>query len=179
MRQTLTSALGLFFLSAGLAFAQSVSPVAYPIAQLNNCGSKAECKAYCDIAANRDACYAYAQTHGLMTKDQVALARKLQSAVGPGGCQGEACKTYCNDSAHGQLCIAFAQKNGFISKAEADARFERMKFASTTRELPVTATGTIASTTQPRPHLPPPPKSPETGGQSSSIFFALLHFFGF
>lgn len=231
-------------LTGGIAFAQTDAstdsgptgsttsvtvrlPVVYPIAELGGCASKDECRVYCDDPANRDACFSYAQTHGLMRKDEVekaraylqnhpvirrtvqaaastsidailasqggpggctsreecktfcadpsnapvclqfaqdhglmtdaeiALAKKLQTQVGPGGCQGEECKNYCEDKAHEQVCIAFAQQNGFISKNDAETRVRRMNISSSTRPLPpipVDKEGRIASTTSPDLH---------------------------
>ena len=75
--------------------------VTFPVAELGNCASKSECKLYCDDASHREACYTFAQSHGLMNKDQVAAARLIVTKKGPGGCSTkDACRIYCEDSAH-------------------------------------------------------------------------------
>jgi len=193
-------ASGALFASS-VAFAQTNIPattssaafkplLVFPIAELGGCASKEACKAYCDVAANKDACFAYAQTHGLMTRDQIVLAKKLLAQVGPGGCKGEECKLYCQDQMHEQVCLEFARINGFISKEDAARRIEKMNIASTTRQvppIPTNATGTIGTTTNanmPPLKRPPPPnervirQGSSTPQQSSSVWLGILHFFG-
>jgi hypothetical protein len=94
MRRTLivSGALAAFF-AASIAFAQTASStpalsVVFPIAELGSCSSKESCKAYCDVAAHQDACLAYAETHGLMKKEDTDKARIVIKATGPGGCKG-------------------------------------------------------------------------------------------
>ncbi len=200
-------------LVASSALAQTASttpafkpmPVTFPIDELGGCSSKDECKAYCDDTAHKDACFTYAQAHGLMTRDQVATAKKLEAQVGPGGCKGDECKNYCQDASHAQVCLEFAQQNGFIAKDIAAKRLMQLKEASSSRAtppIPVNATGTISTSTPPKRPLnfnasttqkigsttrpqgaaprgqlttPPPPK-PNTE-QGSSVWYAILHFF--
>ena len=40
--------------------------VTYPIEELGNCGSKAECKSFCDNPSNIEACVAFAKSKGLI-----------------------------------------------------------------------------------------------------------------
>lgn len=171
LKKIASTILALGFLLAGsVVFAQTGErsvmpifkplPVVFPILELGGCDSKSACRVYCNAAANKDACYAYAQPHGLMTRDQVTLAKKLRAQVGPGGCRGEECKTYCQNSDHAQLCVEFARQNGFISKDDATMHLERMKLASTTRQLP------------------PINVERKKSEQGSSVFFGILHFFG-
>jgi hypothetical protein len=124
MRRTLivSGALAAFF-AASIAFAQTASStpalsVVFPIAELGSCSSKESCKAYCDVAAHQDACLAYAETHGLMKKEDTDKARIVIKATGPGGCKGLACKTYCADTAHEDACLAFAAEHGLLRAAE-------------------------------------------------------------
>jgi len=89
--------------------------ITFPIAELGNCASKDECKAYCDDPTHVDACLSFASSHKLMKSGDVEKARKLAVMKGPGGCEGLACKAYCNDSEHADECIAFAQEHKLIS----------------------------------------------------------------
>lgn len=110
-------------------------PVVFPIAELGGCTSKEACKAYCEDVTHRDACYAYAQTHGLMRADEVARARAfikesylnergasssveaiLAAKGGPGGCTTrDACKTFCDDPANSNVCLLFAKEHKLMT----------------------------------------------------------------
>ncbi len=93
--------------------------ITYPIPELGNCQSQADCKTFCDDTKNTDACLAFAQANNLMSSDQVAAAKKFADSgmVGPGGCKGETeCDTYCGDTSHIEECITFAQNNGLMSE---------------------------------------------------------------
>lgn len=98
--------------------------ITFPIPELGNCTDQNACKAYCDIAANQQACLSFAQAHGLMKADEVSRARKMIQATqngGPGGCTTkDACESYCSNSAHMSECIAFAEKNGLIQGKELE-----------------------------------------------------------
>lgn len=126
--------------------AAGVLPVVFPIAELGGCSSKDACRVYCDIEDHHDACFAYAQTHGLMRQDEIQKAREflkqriasstpvrpkppvnasssidaaLAADGGPGGCTTrDACKIYCSDSAHSDECLAFAKKFALMSDEE-------------------------------------------------------------
>ena len=87
--------------------------IKYPISELGNCSSQADCKVFCDDPKNSDACLAFAEKNNLMSSDQVSAAKKFKDAgmVGPGGCNGKTeCDTYCNDASHMEECVTFAQK---------------------------------------------------------------------
>ena len=49
----------LFILSAALVSAQE-STITFPVPELGNCGSKSECRTYCDDLANIKTCVAFA-----------------------------------------------------------------------------------------------------------------------
>lgn len=117
----------VFVVIAAASIVRAANPFAvqFPIPELGNCGSMDECRQYCDNPENGEACAAYAESRGLISKQKVAQAKAL-GAGGPGGCQGAAaCKAYCDDPAHGEECLSFAEQNGFISKEEA-ARARQM-----------------------------------------------------
>ena len=110
----LLTAAGLLA-GAGIALAQSGQPeISFPIAELGGCNSKAECKAYCDDSAHAESCLSFAESRGMMSKDEIKTARKFIGQTGPGGCTGSACRQYCNSKEHFAECRAFAEKNGLI-----------------------------------------------------------------
>jgi len=97
----------------------TLSRMTYPIPELGNCASQGDCKAYCDVAANQQACLNFAQAHGLMRADEVSMAKKMlqltQSGQTPGGCTSkDACESYCSVASHAAECISFAEKNGIL-----------------------------------------------------------------
>lgn len=94
--------------------------VVFPIEELGSCASKQACKIYCDNPEHKEACFAYAETHGLMNKAKVNIARLIANKQGPGGCSGkEECRTYCAEETHREECFAFAVQNGLRSPEDA------------------------------------------------------------
>jgi hypothetical protein len=96
----------------------SVAATMFPIAELGNCGSTADCKAYCDNAANIVACTAFAEKNGMITSEEATQAREFADVLkgeGPGACKTkDACEAYCNGVAHMSECVAFASKHNLI-----------------------------------------------------------------
>lgn len=93
--------------------------ITFPIPELGNCANQNDCKTYCDVSANQQACLSFAQAHGLMRAEEVSRAKKMlqltQSGQTPGGCTTkDSCESYCSASAHASECISFAEKNGLI-----------------------------------------------------------------
>lgn len=89
-----------------------------------NCFGKEDCLSYCLAPENLDQCLYFAQSAGLLTKEQALLIRKT-GGKGPGQCQGEeSCKLYCDDPAHMEECFNFAIDNGFITEEEKEEAFE-------------------------------------------------------
>ena len=104
---------------AGLAQAQTQNlSITFPIADLGNCDSKDECKQYCNDPVHQDACFSFAETHGLMSKNEIKEARKFSGMKGPGGCTGSDCKTYCDEGSHMNECIQFAKDHNLIPEKE-------------------------------------------------------------
>lgn len=94
-----------------------IAGITFPIPELGNCTDKAACKAYCDNPTNIDACTAFAQTHGLMSKEEAEHAKKfkrsLEEGTTPGGCKTpDECKSYCSDIRNIESCLAFAKAQG-------------------------------------------------------------------
>ncbi|MDO8524531.1 MAG: hypothetical protein Q7R99_02795 [bacterium] len=96
--------------------------IQYPVAELGGCTSEASCKKYCDESENIESCINFAQNNGLMTKEEIAVAKKFTSidnSQKPGKCTTKAsCEEYCNDISHIDECLAFAEKNNILPKEE-------------------------------------------------------------
>lgn len=106
-------------LVAAAAYAQE-DRIAFPIAELGNCSSKAECKVYCDIPGNIPQCISFAEANGLMSREEATMAKKIIDTEGPGGCKGAECRTYCEDAAVADECLSFAEKHDLISKEDLE-----------------------------------------------------------
>lgn len=123
----------VFFLAlaASIAYAEERG-ITFPIADLGGCTSRAECKTYCDDPAHSEVCFSFAESHGMMSSEEVAQARKFSGQVGPGGCRGGECRSYCSDSANREECVVFAKDHGLTpppSRAEMETRIrERSEF---------------------------------------------------
>ncbi|MCR4275643.1 MAG: hypothetical protein NUV83_02740 [Candidatus Wolfebacteria bacterium] len=90
--------------------------IQYPIVELGNCKNKEECKNFCEKPEHTNACLAFAQTNNLMSKEEIAAAKKMLSiGKGPGGCTSkDTCEAYCDNTDHINECVAFAEKTGII-----------------------------------------------------------------
>jgi len=114
-------ALGVFWSWQNLpaANAQSDSTaqsIQFPIAELGNCGSKEECRTYCDDLNNKNACVAFGEAHGLISAENATRVRALPSA-GPGDCRSDGeCRNYCADTSHADECLVFAEKHNLLDK---------------------------------------------------------------
>ncbi len=110
-------------LISGTVMAQSLSNLNYPIPELGNCGSQAECKAYCDEPAHQEECLEFAEENEIMSGEEVERARTMSQVIvqgnGPGGCQTETeCKVYCESNAHMVECVTFAEKYNLLEREE-------------------------------------------------------------
>ena len=117
------------FFAGAFPFAGAADPsvITFPVEELGNCASQAECKTYCDVAANRDACTAFAKAHGLIKEKKAGALDELIAQGGPGGCKSEKeCKTFCADPANQDVCLQFATDNNLISK-EKIAKIKKFK----------------------------------------------------
>lgn len=99
----------------------AASGISFPVTELGNCGSKEECKSYCEEARNMPACIAFAKAHGLMSNEEASRAEKfsgqLQGAGGPGGCRSpRECEAFCRTISNIETCVAFAEEQGFKDK---------------------------------------------------------------
>ncbi len=109
-----------------LARAQQVAKALSGGAQLpGGCTSAQSCDTYCANPKNASSCLAFAEAAGMMSKDEIAEARKILPLVEqgktPGKCTNKkSCEAYCEDDAHLQECVTFAEGAGMISKEEAE-----------------------------------------------------------
>lgn len=91
------------------------------------CARKNECEAYCSDTAHFEECIAFAEKIGMLSKEDLALARKIKG-VGPGGCNSrESCQKFCEAPENQNVCINFAKEHGLteeIAEVEAKVRGE-------------------------------------------------------
>lgn len=113
-------------------FAQTAN-LTFPIPELGNCTSLADCKAYCDDPTHTTACIAYAKEKGFYqpTSLDTNAAATLADAKATLGCDSvDSCRAVCQKSENAAVCSAFAQKhnlrggqqttsNTTLAKAEA------------------------------------------------------------
>ncbi len=111
--------------SAIVAFATSKDDIVFPVAELRNCKSESECRAFCDKrddATNIRACVAFAKKHNLISKEEADRADKfveVAASGGPGGCKSEKeCVNYCDNPAHMTECLDFAIRYKLIPPDE-------------------------------------------------------------
>ena len=95
----------------------NAASIQYPVTELGNCPDKAACKLYCDSPENIEACLSFAEKKNLMTKGEIATAKKFTAAnvKKPGNCASKnSCEEYCNDINRIDECVAFAQENNLL-----------------------------------------------------------------
>ncbi len=106
----------------------STADIKYPVPELGDCKSEAECRTYCDNSQHGKECFVFAKKYNLITAQQLADEEKkfFDVTKGPGGCDsGPSCEKYCNTLDHVDECIAFAEKSGYYS---GDKLTEAKKF---------------------------------------------------
>ena len=110
------------FLLVIVVHAASQSDITFPVAELGGCKDKAACKAYCDQPARKGVCVDFAERHGLLSREQAQIARRVVAvAAGPGGCQSHTeCETYCEDDGHIDECLEFAERENLLSGEELE-----------------------------------------------------------
>jgi hypothetical protein len=89
------------------------------------CTDQATCATYCDGSVEHmDECLSFADSHDVISAEQLAEAKKIQKALKnggqlPGGCADKnTCETYCKDNSHIEECLAFAEKAGFMTEEQ-------------------------------------------------------------
>ncbi len=114
-------AVFLFLLfGAGVLYAQessqsaTTSHLTFPISELGNCNSAAECKTYCDDPTHTDACVAYAKEKGFYKEGALDSQKNtiLEDAKTTLGCDTlDSCRTFCQQAVNADICSSFAQKH--------------------------------------------------------------------
>jgi len=90
-------------LQKGKKAAEAFAGLTFPISELGNCDSLAECEVYCEQPDHRQTCKDYAKAHGFEPP------KKMD---GPGGCSGpEECDAYCSNPDHRIECEAAWQEH--------------------------------------------------------------------
>ena len=126
------------FLLTLSATAQDLSNISYPIAELGNCASRAECKIFCDQPANYLACSQWAAKNNLISEKELkAVEREVEQmekfesgaiSEGPGGCKTpEECDAYCQKPEHAEECFKFGVEHNLISLKEAEQIQKQLK----------------------------------------------------
>ena len=87
------------------------------------CKSETECQAYCEDSSKADECLAFAEKHGFMSEEELAMNKKMlalvKSGQTPGGCKSKVqCEVYCSNSDNIEVCLDFAEKNNVMSPEE-------------------------------------------------------------
>ena len=106
----------------------SAEDIRYPVPELGNCQSEAECRSYCDNVNHAKECLAFAKKYNLISEGEAkdAADKFLNIKNGPGGCSSwSACENYCNSIDHLDECITFAEETGYYS---GDKLAEARKF---------------------------------------------------
>lgn len=91
------------------------------------CSTRAACDTYCSDNAHFDECLAFGERVGLLSEEEIELAKKVKG-FGPGGCRSrDACEAFCRDSANEEECLNFVQEHGFedlAAQIQEDVRAE-------------------------------------------------------
>ncbi len=97
------------------------------------CKNKTACEAYCKNPEHMDECLAFAESSGIMPKEELERAKRvlplMKQGKTPGSCRSEEeCRTYCEAGNETRLneCFAFAEANGLMSQEEL-GRFRKFK----------------------------------------------------
>src|SRR3989338_9373072 len=114
--------------------AASPQDIIFPVAELGNCKSETECRAYCEQRDNADivrACLSFAKKHNLLPRDVIAQGERFADVAaggGPGGCNDEkTCVAYCENIVHIQECASFVERYNLLSPGKLA---EMKKFAA-------------------------------------------------
>src|SRR3989344_3588809 len=140
MKRILFSVFATAFFAGAFPFAGAADPftITFPVAELGNCASQTECKTYCDVPANQDACLQFATDNSLISKEKIAKIKKFKDIAiqgGPGGCKGQECRMYCADASHHDECLAFAKTHGLINAEEAKLMERGLGLAQKVKEI--------------------------------------------
>lgn len=112
--------------SEELTKAQQVAKALAHGAQLpGGCTNAQSCETFCADTKNTSSCLTFAETAGIMNKEEITEAKKMiplvEQGKTPGKCTDKkSCETYCADNAHIEECATFAESAGILTKEEAE-----------------------------------------------------------
>ncbi len=93
---------------AAILLSTLLANFSYPIPALDNCRDARECRWYCEIPANKPACWSYAQAQVL--GDATESATPVFPITVLGNCQNKTdCKAFCDLSEHRLACQDYAR----------------------------------------------------------------------
>lgn len=89
------------------------------------CQTKDACETYCNDISHIDECISFAEKNNLLTTQELAEAKMVQSAIAKGvkppPCGNKKnCDAYCEDPSHMEECITFGATAGFIQGKELE-----------------------------------------------------------
>ncbi|MFA5793387.1 MAG: hypothetical protein WC897_06035 [Candidatus Gracilibacteria bacterium] len=131
--------LGTIFIVGGvnIIFAQNpFNEITYPITELGNCGSRQECKTFCDNSENRITCIEWGRrTKVFKTEDANKMTKREEFKKNvesfkdsPGKCATPTeCDAYCRVQEHLDECLDHSVKYGYTSQEEAQKIREKTK----------------------------------------------------
>lgn len=102
--------------------AASSADIKFPVVELNNCKSEADCRAFCDKPENAKSCLSFARKYNLLSESELKKAEKLAEVKnGPGGCNSQkSCESFCNDINNIDECLSFAEKNELMDQGQLE-----------------------------------------------------------
>lgn len=89
--------------------------VTFPIPELGNCGSIADCRSFCEDPLNQQTCIDYAKSKGFYQESDLSSKKDqiLSLAKSELGCDSEAsCMALCSQPENYDQCSNFSQKHG-------------------------------------------------------------------
>lgn len=126
------------FIGYSIIVQAQIGNIVFPIKELGNCKSEAECRNFCEVKENMIPCVNFAEQNGLISKEEAKLAKEFAKiGEGPGSCKSkEECEAYCDNTAHIDECLAFAEKNNFIAPDELEEARKVSKALKEGAQLP-------------------------------------------
>lgn len=120
----------ILFFTFVIVHAQNPFDISYPVAELGNCASQEECKAYCDNPDNQVVCMDWAAANGFATKGEANRVRDMREiqgtgempgSYGPGGCRTpQECDGFCRIEENLRACLQYSVDNGYMPQEEMD-----------------------------------------------------------
>ncbi len=128
---TVALAITAFAVFTSATYAKSIFDIEFPIVELGGCKDKVECKAYCAVEKNQNACENFAASYGIGNAVEKQKERQVRSEViakdgGPGNCAlnkanpETSCRAYCGERNNMSECVAYAKASGLMKGRELE-----------------------------------------------------------